>query len=345
MAEYIGNIHIHSSYSDGHNSIEEIASIAAQCGLDFIIITDHGTLKGQQRQGYQKGVLVLVGMEVNDYANHYLAMDVRRVIAVNTGRPQQVIDEVNRQGGFGIIAHPFEKGSPLYKKSKTYPWLDWNVTGFQGIEIWNFLSQWRDGIKGFFTGVWLLLNPAGSLVGPYPEVMAKLDEYHIQGKPVMLYGGSDAHGASVKIGIFRLRISPYDLCFKMINVHIITASALKGNERKDQETVYSALRRGRSWVACDYYKNSRGFRFEIRNEQQAWLPGDKAEYQEGMYLYVYTPFPARATIIKNGQIARVSYGKKHILRNITEGVYRIEVHIRHHLTYRPWIFSNPIWVQ
>lgn len=343
--EYVGNFHIHSLYSDGHKSIKEIAAIAARCRLDFIIITDHGTLKGQAWQGYQKGVLVLTGMEINDYANHYLAMDINQEVEYNTECPQQVIDQVNRLGGFGVIAHPIEKGSPFYENGRTYPWLDWNVSGFQGIEIWNFLSQWRDGITGFFRALWLLFRPVAGLTGPYPELMFKLDQYHKQGQPVMFYGGADAHGDCVKIGIFNIKISPYDLCFKMINVHIITESALSGNEQKDIKLVYTALRQGLSWVACDYYKSSRGFVFELRSKHNSWLPGQRTAYQDGMYLYVYTPFPARVLIIKDGQTIRVSYGNKHILRNITSGVYRAEIYIRHLFKYRSWIFPNPIWVE
>ena len=41
MFTYAGNIHIHSSYSDGSGSIEEIAKAAAKAGLDYIVITDH----------------------------------------------------------------------------------------------------------------------------------------------------------------------------------------------------------------------------------------------------------------------------------------------------------------
>ena len=43
MYNYSGNIHIHSSYSDGTGTIEEIANEANRAGLDFVIITDHLT--------------------------------------------------------------------------------------------------------------------------------------------------------------------------------------------------------------------------------------------------------------------------------------------------------------
>lgn len=342
--EYTGNFHIHSLYSDGHQSIGKIASIAARNNLDFIIINDHETLQGLNDQGYQHGVLVLVGMEVNDHANHYLALNIDKVVKNNTDCPQQVIDEVNRLGGFGIIAHPIEKGSPLYQNGLTYPWTDWNVSGFQGIEIWNYLSQWRDGITGWVTGICLLLRPAHRLSGPYPEIMSKLDYYQQCGTKVMLYGGSDAHGITRKLGLINIRISPYELCFKMINIHIITETTLKGDQQADIDNIMNALHQGTSWIACDYFKNSRGFEFELRSRNQRWRPGSTVSHREGMYLYVSTPFTARVKLIRNGKVRYCSYGTRHIFINVSPGVYRIEAYIRHLFKYQPWIFSNPIWV-
>ena len=46
MYEYVGNIHMHSKYSDGEYSIQQIAKLAHKAGLDFIVITDHETLEG-----------------------------------------------------------------------------------------------------------------------------------------------------------------------------------------------------------------------------------------------------------------------------------------------------------
>ena len=37
------NLHCHSNYSDGKNSIDEIVAKAVKIGLDFLAITDHFT--------------------------------------------------------------------------------------------------------------------------------------------------------------------------------------------------------------------------------------------------------------------------------------------------------------
>ncbi|MGI6553209.1 MAG: hypothetical protein ACOX37_09430 [Bacillota bacterium] len=49
------------------------------------------------------------------------------------------------QQGLGFIAHPHEKGSKLVLDGDFFPWVDWEVDGYTGIEIWNYSSQFRDG--------------------------------------------------------------------------------------------------------------------------------------------------------------------------------------------------------
>ena len=56
MIEYIGAAHIHSIFSDGTGEIPEIAGFADEVGLDFILLTDHNTLRGLN-EGYEKPTL------------------------------------------------------------------------------------------------------------------------------------------------------------------------------------------------------------------------------------------------------------------------------------------------
>ncbi|NIM98049.1 MAG: hypothetical protein GTO24_08230, partial [candidate division Zixibacteria bacterium] len=57
--DYRGAIHIHSTYSDGKGTIEEIAASARQVGLDFVITPDHDTLAPltDGKEGWHDGVL------------------------------------------------------------------------------------------------------------------------------------------------------------------------------------------------------------------------------------------------------------------------------------------------
>ena len=151
--EFIGAVHLHSDYSDGTLSIPEIAAIAREIGLDYLMFSDHNTLAPKQAglEGWHDGVLVLIGSELNDPEdrNHYLAFRIQKEIP--TGQwAEAYTRQVKNQGGFGIVAHPAEKRN-FSEAYPPYPWTEWDVE-FDGIEIWNQLSEWVEGItkRGVF---------------------------------------------------------------------------------------------------------------------------------------------------------------------------------------------------
>lgn len=84
MFEYSGSIHMHSKFSDGSGTVEEIATGAQESKLDFIILTDHNTMKAKSK-GYEKwhgGTMLIVGYELNDInnKNHYLVFGMDDVV-------------------------------------------------------------------------------------------------------------------------------------------------------------------------------------------------------------------------------------------------------------------------
>ena len=347
MPEYVGNIHMHSTFSDGALSIPEIARLGGQNGLDFLIITDHQTLAGldQKQEGYYDKTLVLIGMEVNKNSHHYLGLNIDTVVPDNESHPQQVIDGVNQQQGIGVIAHPIEKGSKFYHNGLTFPWTDWSVQGFQGIEIWNHLSYWRDELTGILPGLLLLLKPSVCLhKGPYREILDILDQYQLQGQPVFAYGGSDAHGMRIKLPMLSIEIGSYEQGFRSINMHILTDQAVQGNLTFDRNLVYQALAKGNSWVGCDYYLNSRGFRFTAQSPRGSWGMGSTLPLHNDLVLRVKTPHPAQVSLLRNGKSWISSQGRNHRFYVSRPGVYRVEARHRQRLKWQPWIFSNPIWI-
>ena len=130
---YAGAIHMHTTYSDGSGNFQDLATAAQAAGLAYILTSDHNTLQ-PLRDGHQRywgPVLVLVGVEISTDAGHFLAMDLPASFEWGSRDPQQVIDRVNAAGGFGVLAHPV---------SERWPWTDWGVTGYAGMEIINLAS-------------------------------------------------------------------------------------------------------------------------------------------------------------------------------------------------------------
>ena len=106
-SEYVGNIHVHSLFSDGASKVSEITRSAEKAGLDFIIFNEHDHMTDDlhlESEGFHRGVLVFMGLEIGGRHHHYLAFDLKEMIRGNSLTPQEVIDQVNAQGGFGCLA-------------------------------------------------------------------------------------------------------------------------------------------------------------------------------------------------------------------------------------------------
>ena len=90
-----GSIHIHSTRSDGRGTLDEISTTGG----------------------------------------HYIALDMPKAPYALGGEPRDVVDDVKRLGGFGIVAHPDSPKSDLQ-------WRDWTAP-FDAIEIINPDTSWR----------------------------------------------------------------------------------------------------------------------------------------------------------------------------------------------------------
>jgi len=128
-----GTLHVHSNRSDGRSAPDDIAAIAARAGLKFVVLTDHGdATRTPDPPAYRSGVLVLDGVEISTTGGHYVAIGLPAAPYPFGGEPRDVVDDVRRLGGFGIIAHP-DSPKDLLR------WSDWQarpdgVESLQGCE-------------------------------------------------------------------------------------------------------------------------------------------------------------------------------------------------------------------
>src|SRR5262249_30190821 len=110
----MADIHIHTTYSDGIGTVEEIlAGVESAATLDVIAITDHDTIEGAQRArdrairaGYR--FEVIVGEEISTRDGHLLALFLEQPIAPDQSI-ERSIELVHAQGGLAIVAHPFNR--------------------------------------------------------------------------------------------------------------------------------------------------------------------------------------------------------------------------------------------
>ncbi len=348
--DYTGVIHFHSAYSfDGHVGLDKIIDAAEQNGIDFLMLTDHDHLRARDegREGWNGQVLLIVGQEISPRFNHYLAFNLAKPIPSpgnsQDTRPQIYIDAVNDAGGFGFIAHPDHAGTKTFHV-KHYPWTDWSVEGYAGISIWDFMTDWQSTLKSHLPSLFSFFFPAFFMGGPRRITLERWDFLN-QARKTVGIGELDNHGSIVKFGPVKIQAFSFNRAFKFIHTHVCTLEPLSGNHRKDIPLLCNALRHGRCYVAMEYFLPSRGFSFVITQNNEEYSMGDTLELRDTACIRISLPASALVRIIKDGALFAEETGKNINLPIRAGGVYRVEAYWKKYGQYRPWIFSNPVFVK
>jgi predicted metal-dependent phosphoesterase TrpH len=180
---YRGDLHGHSTHSDGANTLAENFKVAHNLGLDFITPTEHNTTSHfafipDLQAGYND-LLVLYGYELTTYLGHanvYLHDTVADYRATMPGYDiNQVIDQIHAAGGYFSPNHPadfLDAGIP-YLLDQT----DWSKVDF--FEVINGKTKLLDSLP----------NPINL------KAIKMWDELIQKGHRITAIGGSDAHQA------------------------------------------------------------------------------------------------------------------------------------------------------
>ena len=344
--ERVGNLHIHTTYSDGTAEFGELAEAASKAGLDYLIATDHNVYVGDH-EGWYDDTLVLVGEEVHDPArsevNHYLALNVHEEMVSLAGDPQGLIDGVLARGGIGFLAHPYER-SGRYANEPEIDWVDWGVKGYNGLEIWNYMSEFKSHLPDLSRALLYAYVPKLAISGPYPQALVKWDELLARHK-VYAIGGSDAHGIVYQAGPFKRRLFSYEHLFRAVNTHILVSEQWSGDVAHDGQLVYDALACGRSFVGYDSLASTKGFRFTAEHDGESYIMGDEFQANGRVRFHVWTPGKARLRLMLNGFCVAETNGREMTYDGRAPGAYRVEARRSYMLKSRGWIYSNPIFVR
>jgi len=345
MIELTGAIHMHSVFSDGSGEVEEIARFAEEIGLDYIILTDHNTLRAMNEgyEGWHNNTLLLVGCEINDKhnENHYLAFGIDEAFSTRLSA-KDYVKKVKDAGGIGFIAHPFEKRKHMVEHPP-YPWTDWDTDDFTGIEVWNHMSEWMENLTEQ-NKYQSFIHPIRSIIAPTKETLQKWDELNCKRKVVGI-GGVDAHAHKYNVlGFVEVEVFPYKVLFKSIRTHILIDEELPRNNDKDsliktKKIIYSALKAGNCFLSNDYKADSKGFRFFAEVGKKKYMMGETVEYIGSIKLIVSVPSEnAEIRLIANGELVDSKEGKSAKFFVDKPGAYRVEVYQNN----KAWIYSNHI---
>jgi hypothetical protein len=352
MHEYIINLHIHTKYSDGTGTHKDVVDAAFRSGIDIAIVTDHN-IWVQGPEGYYnqggKRVLLLVGEEIHDQSrqpqkNHLLVLGAHRELAQYANDPLHLIASIQEAGGISFIAHPYEAAAPIFNQDDI-PWVDWEIQGYSGIEIWNAMSEFKSRLKSYIHALYYSYNPGLVANGPFPSAINKWDELLSTGKRIVAIGGTDAHAIKASLGPLRRTVFPYEFHFKTVNTHIFTPIPLEGDLDLDRSLVLDALRQGHAFIGYDLPSPTRGFRFTAHTIHGISYMGDEVSCKGGVTLQINLPQPTDCRLLQDGKVIKQIFKRKTTIYKVTQpGVYRVEAYILFKGKRRGWIFSNPIFI-
>jgi len=341
--EYVGNMHSHTLYSDGTWAHRGVAEAAAQAGLDYVIVTDHNVwVSGVE--GYYDKTLLLVGEEVHDcrrvpQANHLLVYGADRELSPWAGDTQQLLAAVRKVGGLSFLAHPIDYANPRVNEG-SYSWVDWDVSGYTGIEIWNYMSEFKTRIPTKLHALYYAYFPLGAIRGPFKETLQLWDKLLATGEHVIGIGGADAHGVSYRLGPLKRVVFPYDYLFSAVNTHILTEQRFTGDVASDKAIVFEALQAGRCWVGCDVLGSTREFSFVARSGSASVTMGHELRRHGAVTFEVQTPQACDIRVVLAGRPVGRAKGQSLKFTTAEAGAYRVEAY----RSGKGWIFSNPIYI-
>lgn len=353
MAELAVNLHMHTTFSDGHASHESIARIALQAGLDAIITTDHNIfVGGLDRYITDKGrkLLLMVGEEIHDVQrqpqkNHLLVFGANRELCAYASEPQRLVYQVGQAGGLAFIAHPIDPPLAAFKEDDL-SWVDWDLHGFHGLELWNGYSEVKSVVRFRLQGLFYAYFPNLIARGALPATLRLWDDLHRRGLRIVAIGGSDAHANPMRMGPLRRTIFPYEFHFRAVNTHLITPTALTDDLHADRHMILDALRDGHAFVGYDLPASTRGFGFSARGKSKTVSMGDELRFEDGVTFQIRLPLPVECCLLRDGQVIKRWKDREIITYIATQpGVYRVECYIRYFGRRRGWIYSNPIYIR
>jgi hypothetical protein len=335
-----GAVHVHTSFSDGGGTPDDVVAAAKRAGLQFVAITDHNNVDAKPYEGYHDGVLVIVGSELSTTAGHIVALGIPDPVFRFSGDARDGLVDVRDLGGVAFAAHPM---SPR----PDFRWTGWDLPGPWGIELLNGDSQWRAAgwPRLLRMAATYPLNPSYALAGSLTEpsdTLARWDAM-LGRRAVAGVIGADAHQRASVTRSISVPFPSYASIFRLARNHVLLDRPLSGSAEADTRAVVDALARGRSYVGVDALAPADGISFVAEAGGERWTMGDTVAPRPDLRLSVRGRMPrrGRVVILKDGRSAAEGRGDTTISA-VAPGIYRAEVRLDGWDV--PWVLTNAITV-
>lgn len=137
-------LHVHSNYSDGRDSVKKIVQKAVDKGIDVLSVTDHDTIAGSLSaiefvSDEKIPIVVIPGVEVSTSTGHLLVYGIGRDIEKGL-KMDKTCETVRKMGGISVLAHPFDIFRKGTIRKKDFEFVDC-VEVFNAKSYFNFLAR------------------------------------------------------------------------------------------------------------------------------------------------------------------------------------------------------------
>ncbi|KQC07890.1 MAG: hypothetical protein APR54_05435 [Candidatus Cloacimonas sp. SDB] len=335
--ELTGCIHNHTKYSyDSKISLRKIFKAARINRLDFITINDHNTLEAKNDAEFleEKDLLVIIGAEVNDQQknNHYLVFNTDRIITDK--RAEEYVVSYRKEGAIGFAAHPCEKRA--CSRFRKYIWTDHDVNGFDGLEIWNYLSEWVARINPKVNGLFMVLFPNLFISKPNRDNLDFWDELNTRGLRKSAIGSVDCHQETYRKFGIKFKFLSHKAVYKTIRTNVLIDEKLSIN----QNTILEALKQGKSYIVNYIMGIPYNFYAGIKSAETSAIFGEEITWQNDLKFYYRLPKMAKVKLFHNGKFVNSHFNDKGFFKLESKGFYRLEIT----RFGRGWIYTNNIYV-
>jgi hypothetical protein len=141
-----GDLHSHTTHSDGSITVADRAQGAADRGLDFLAITDHNTIsQSRATDPWPEGLTRIDGCEVTTFHGHVGALGITDWIDWRDARrgdgAASILDQAHAQGALVSINHPAAFGNP-WCAGCHWDFARVDYSRIDAIEIWT--GRWAE---------------------------------------------------------------------------------------------------------------------------------------------------------------------------------------------------------
>lgn len=352
--EYSGVIGIHTRFSDGTRSYNEVEKICDSKNLHFAITTDVNTLEPMKlpldkRFGM---TLMIPAVQISGDRGRERYLVIGDSIPELPGKGVSVdsaLTDARRKGSLVILDHsPANEPEGLENRFAT------------GMELYNFNENWKGtfnlaGINkliGSYLGYTVNEHSLNYLIEYPDEQMNEFDRLNMKGRFVGI--GVAGAGSYDILGWMKDYYFPsYEGVMGMVHTVIVTTTPYNATYRHDREITLEALRRGHAYVSFPGLEPARGFFFTASSGDSTVMMGDSLRLNGEARLSISLPDSdgVEMQVLRNGKLI----GSYHDIGGVslavsTPGEYRVQVFQKRMMLplfmsrAYPWILSNPIYV-